>query len=343
VTRRVIRRAFRAALSRGYGYEPHEPGRNFVADGIRGYFIDYRPKITSYASNPAAVLSPVGLAQLALGWWERVVMGETGADDEFLFLCDAIVRCSENRGESLLWPYRAYVPKYDTPVPWYSSMAQGQIASVFVRAWGYTGEGRYADLARRAIRPMLEPGSENLVTLTSEGPVLEEVGPCTPPSHILNGWIYALWGVRDVSLALTDARADRLVGDTTACLVRMLPRYDVGWWSMYSLYPHPLPDLAKPFYHRLHVTQLEILHRLTGLAEFRRWADRWRSFDRPAATITAVASKIPFAVTTHIAQRREHAVPREFNAVAEDAAVVIPVDSSYETGDHAGDRSDLGA
>jgi heparosan-N-sulfate-glucuronate 5-epimerase len=305
----LIRRALQGALSRGYGYEPHEIGQKFRVSEISGYFIDYRPKIPSHIANPNESLYPADVAQLALGWWERVVLGEPGASDDFMRLCDTLEHGAESSRESVLWPYRVRVAKYSTPVPWYSGMAQGQIASVFVRAWGHTGDDRYADLALRAIRPLLQPGPECIVTMTSDGPVLEETGPCSPPSHILNGWIFALWGVRDVSVAFADVRAGRLVAETTACLARKLPQYDVGWWSKYSLYPHPLPDLAKPFYHRLHVTQLDVLHKLTGLAEFGQRAERWQSFDTRAAASTAVASKIPFAVTNHFARRREQASP----------------------------------
>jgi hypothetical protein len=87
--------------------------------------------------------------------------------------------------------------------------------------------------------------------------------------------------------------------------VRKLPQYDVGWWSKYSLYPHRLPDLAKPFYHRLHVTQLDVLYRLTGIDEFRARAARWRSFDRAPAVFTAVTSKVPFVVSNRVASRRD--------------------------------------
>jgi heparosan-N-sulfate-glucuronate 5-epimerase len=304
----LVRRAYQGAFSTGYGYEPHEAGTRFLVDGIGGYFIDYRPKIPSQAAHPEEPLYPADVAQLALGWWERIVAGELGAADEFMRLCDTLERSGEGRERALLWPYHVGVAKYGGAVPWYSGMAQGQIASVFVRAWTHTGDDRYADLAHRAIEPLLEPGPERLVTRTSDGPVLEEDGPSNPPGHILNGWIFALWGVRDVSIALADVNAGRLVEDTTACLVRKLPQYDVGWWSKYSLYPHPLPDLAKPFYHRLHVTQLDILHELTGLDEFEQRAERWRSFDTPVVAARAVLSKIPFVLADRRARRRRAAL-----------------------------------
>lgn len=297
-------RAYRGALSRGYGYEVHDRGPSIRIGEVAGYFIDYRPKIPSHAENPNEVLYAADLAQLALGWWERVVLGERGAVDEFMALCALIEGSADHEQGRLLWPYRIELPKYNLRPPWYSAMAQGQIASVFVRAWQHSRDDRHADLALRAIEPLLDPGPEGMVTMTADGPVLEET-PSSPPSHVLNGWIFALWGLQDVSTALHERRAEIMAAATTECLLQKLPTYDARWWSKYSLFPHPLPDLAKPFYHRLHITQLTLLHELTLLPEFGTWAARWRSYDRRVTAFAAVASKIPFVLTNQAVRARE--------------------------------------
>jgi hypothetical protein len=173
-------------------------------------------------------------------------------------------------------------------------MAQAQAASAFVRAHHATGKATYADLAVQAIRPLLAPGDSGLVAWGQEGPVLEEVGDSSPPSHVLNGWIFALWGLRDVAHAFDHEECAQRFELSAECLRRVLPRYDVGWWTTYSLYPHPVPDLAKPFYHRLHVTQMELMFVLTDAQEFRAAAERWREYDRRIRAAAAVASKAVF-------------------------------------------------
>ena len=125
-----------------------------------------------------------------------------------------------------------------------------------------------------------------------------------PPAHILNGWIFGLWGVRDVSVALGDARAEQLAAETTECLAASLALFDTGWWTRYSLFPHLLTDLAKPFYHRLHIVQMEVMNTVTGAPEFESAALRWRAYDRRVATVAAVASKAPFAITTRVSLRK---------------------------------------
>lgn len=296
-------RIVRGVTSSGFGYEPHEQGARFSVDSVEGYFIDYRPKIESQRGHPEEPLYAADTAHLALGWWERVLEGRAEAEAAFLGLCQTLRDQAEVAGDALLWPYRVQVPKYGRREPWYSALAQGQAASVFVRAWRQTGDETYADSALRSIAPLLRPGPTDILVETPAGPILEEYGSAETPGHILNGWIFALWGVRDVSLALGDAGAAALTEASTACLASTLPRYDTGWWSRYSLYPHAVPDLAKPFYHRLHVTQLEILHALTAVPVFRDTAVRWRSFDtRPRVALT-LASKVPFSAANAVAAR----------------------------------------
>ena len=132
------------------------------------------------------------------------------------------------------------VPKYGIVAPFASALAQGQIASLFVRAYGSTQEPAYAVTARRAIEPLLSRRTTDLVSITSAGPILEEI-PTHPRSHVLNGWISALWGILDVGLGLEDDHAGETYVRGIACLESLLDRYDTGWWTKYSLFPGRCP------------------------------------------------------------------------------------------------------
>jgi len=80
-----------------------------------------------------------------------------------------------------------------------------------------------------------------------------------------------------------------------ATLQRNLGRYDTGFWSLYEQAGTQLPMLASPFYHRLHVVQLRIMHQLTGLSIFAETADRWDEYSRSRARRTrALAYKTAF-------------------------------------------------
>jgi heparosan-N-sulfate-glucuronate 5-epimerase len=283
----------RATVGRGKGYEAQPVGERFTEAPLSGYFIDFRAKTTAGTAATPWKLSPAALAQLSLGWWERVIAGEPDVLPHFLETAELLRGASQRNGNSSLWAYEADLPKYGIRAPWYSAMAQGQIASVFARVASRTGHPADADLAISAIQPLLRPTKPCLVASTPEGPVLEEA-PSDRPSRILNGWIFALVGLRDVGEGLHDASAEHAFGEGIATLERALPLYDVGWWSRYSLYPHRLVDLAKPFYHRLHVAQLDALYRLTGIDAFAETSGRWASYDRLLPRSRALAQKATF-------------------------------------------------
>jgi hypothetical protein len=53
--------------------------------------------------------------------------------------------------------------------------------------------------------------------------------------------------------------------------------------------------MASPFYHRLHIVQLRIMQRLTGLEMFGEYAERWESYERSQIKrITALGYKSVF-------------------------------------------------
>jgi hypothetical protein len=293
--RRFAVKALQSALSVGAGYEATPPGSFVDAASPRGYYIDFTAKTRTGDAADHDALLPADLAQVALGWWERHLAGESTAD-RFLDAARSLRRHGVAADGDLLWPYDVPVAKYGLAPPWYSALAQGQAASVLVRAHALTREPELAEAARRAVAPLLPGSRSGLVAATREGPVPEEA-PSKPPSLILNGWIYALWGLWDVARGLDDDVAGAAFDASAACLRRTLQRYDLGWWSRYSLFPHRLPDLAKPFYHRLHADQLEMLNALVQHADFAAVAARWRRYDTPIHRMAVVAQKAAFAAT----------------------------------------------
>jgi hypothetical protein len=85
-----------------------------------------------------------------------------------------------------------------------------------------------------------------------------------------------------------------------ASLVAHLPSYETGrGWSTYDRYPHPIANIASPFYHRLHVTMLRSMSRIapqpTQAATLDETAARWeQALARPLTRATAVARKVGF-------------------------------------------------
>jgi hypothetical protein len=134
------------------------------------------------------------------------------------------------------------------------------------------------------------------VTFTDEhGDLWFEEYIVSPPTHILNGFMWAAWGVYDYFLSSGDATARTLFQQAVQTLLKNLERYDLGFWSLYEQSGTRLKMVASPFYHQLHIVQLRVMHRLTGESQFARFADRWESYGRSRAKrIRALCYKSAF-------------------------------------------------
>lgn len=250
----------------------------------------YLERITADPRNT----NPVDVIQLALGTLQL-------RDPEQLPLVVAVVDWLERYTvESGLLPYR-FPMRHTFPLdaPWYSSLAQGEAASLLVRAAQILGRAQLFELADRVAGPLLDPESPLVVT-TPQGPVLEEY-PTAPPSLVLNGWITSLFGLSDLASAprrgtATSRQAAAAFDAGTVTLAARLHLYrTLLGWSRYDLYPHPLTNTASLAYHRLHIDQLRALYSLTRVEAFATTADDWeRSLASPPALFVGLTRKVAF-------------------------------------------------
>lgn len=94
---------------------------------------------------------------------------------------------------------------------------------------------------------------------------------------------------------MNDEGASRLFAEGARTVADNLERYDTGYWSLYELSPTRLPMLASPFYHQLHIVQLQVMHTLTGESRFLDYARRWEGYERhPFKRRRALLQKILF-------------------------------------------------
>ncbi len=237
--------------------------------------LDYHGKI-GQQYNPIAI-AQWGLANYNL--WRR--SEEADARRKFLnaadWLCERLERNSQGLhvwNHNFDWEYRRTLK-----APWYSGLAQGQGISLLVRAHAETGERKYLNAAVLAFRSFLADVKDGGVRFRDEdGNLWFEEYVVSPPTHILNGFIWAAWGVYDYFLATGSREAMGLFGAAVKTLQENLHRYDLGFRSMYELSGTWLPMIASPFYHRLHVTQLRIMQRITSESVFGDYAGRWEAY-----------------------------------------------------------------
>jgi hypothetical protein len=172
------------------------------------------------------------------------------------------------------WPYRQLLK-----APWYSGLAQGSGLSLLVRVAQATGDSTFTESAHRAFESFQRPVSGGGVLVEDDrGHVWIEEYLVDPPSHILNGFIWALWGVHDYARWTGNLEAENLWKSCLRTLEARLGDFDTGWWSLYEAPAGAPRMLASRYYHTLHITQLRVLHRLSGLETFEARADRFERY-----------------------------------------------------------------
>jgi heparosan-N-sulfate-glucuronate 5-epimerase len=279
----------------GSHFEPGAPPR--------GYYIDFSVKNESPAWPPYWIEDRVrqfGVtnAQWGLGAFERYVAGHgekwlVGARN----CADYIVANLEHGGpRDGAWLHLVPMPHtFPLDPPWVSAMAQGEIASLLTRIHLETGEDRYAEAALRATKTLWLPSTEGGTQAEVDGHQVLEEYPTAIPSAVLNGWIFAIWGLYDVAVGLRDVEARELFESTTDSLAALIDRYDNGYWSCYDLYPRRLRNLASPSYHLLHIRQLTALNLLAPRPSITAAIARFETYRAHAVNRRrAMAEKIVF-------------------------------------------------
>ena len=226
--------------------------------------------------------NPIAIAQYGLGnynLWRRT--NDPARKQKFLEIADWLCAHLEPNAQGVdVWNHHFNWEYRDTlRAPWYSALAQGQGISLLVRAHQETGDSRYLDAAKQALVSFERPIAEGGVAFTDKsGDLWFEEYIVSPPTHILNGFIWALWGMHDYWLATRDSSSRDLFDRGARTLLHNLDRYDLGFWSLYEQSGTRLPMVASSFYHRLHLVQLRVMHRLTGEKLFATTADRWEHY-----------------------------------------------------------------
>jgi len=286
--------------------------------GLRGYYIDFSVKAEA-PEWPPKWLGGVGgqfhvaPVQWGLGALERYFKGDgerwrAAAIDAGDYLIGEQIHGGARDGAWLHWVPMPHT--YGIDPPWSSAIAQGEAASLLVRLHLETGEERFADAATRALRPMLTPvEAGGALADVNDLPFFEEY-PTRPPSLVLNGAIFALWGFHDVAEGLGDSETLAWYESGIQGLSSVLERYDTGYWSRYDLYPHPVANIASSAYHLLHINQLSVLGRLTPRPQFDKIRLRFEGYrESRALRSKALGRKIAFRIMTPRNSLLAHRLP----------------------------------
>ena len=247
-----------------------------------GYYDDKGIPMLDYHGNVGLQYNPIAIAQYGLGnynLYHRV--GEESRKSKFLNVANWLVQNLEETSHGTKVWYHHFDWEYRDKLnaPWHSALAQGQGLSLLVRAHRETDNDRYLTAASEAFDTFKIDMKDGGVACTDkEGNLWFEEAIVYPPTHILNGFIWASWGVYDYYLHTGDHDADRLFYDAIRTLRENLCHFDAGFWSLYEQSGTRMKMFASPFYHNLHIIQLQVMHKLTGEPIFKQFADRWDTY-----------------------------------------------------------------
>ena len=91
---------------------------------------------------------------------------------------------------------------------------------------------------------------------------------------ILNGWIFSIWGIMDYYKFFEYPDVKKILNQTLDTLEKELPKFDIGYWSRYE----DGVRISSPFYHALHIAQLNVMYDLTGKYVYKEYADRFLKY-----------------------------------------------------------------
>ena len=191
------------------------------------------------------------------------------------------------RGTCLVMPHLEPLEGYDEhELGWPSSMVQGWMLSIFMRAHQLVPDAGWLDAARLALRIFdVDVAKGGLRHEPEPGWVVFEMYPIAGQCRqVLNGFLSSLFGLHEMARAAQDANALRLFEQGLATLLHpeFLPSYDTGHISLYDL---ASPRTATPscvFYTWVHARQLAALSLITGEPNLMEWALRFRQYGRDA-------------------------------------------------------------
>jgi hypothetical protein len=182
-------------------------------------------------------------------------------------LSAALLARAVSSGPALLWEYE--FPFASGRPPWTSGMAQAVLAQALARAAALLDDGSLRYAARRAYAAVAH--------------LLSPSAPAKPwialysfdRAPVLNAQLQTAISLREYGELSGSAAVREFAEGLTAAAKTLLPRFDTGYWSLYSLHGGDSPlD-----YHEYVIGLLRRLTGLTGDTTWRETADRFAAYE----------------------------------------------------------------
>jgi len=242
----------------------------------------------SHKSNAKVTITDVqSITVHGKGMIDNITLSRHARTEFFMAAADWFVHHQDNNGGWPITVKRKILDSVEINPGWYSAMAQGQGMSLLTRAYYYTNNITYLNTALKATRVFKRASEDNGVraTFMDKYHWYEEY-PTTPSLYVLNGFIYSLIGLYDLTLAAPEGQkgeAEELFKDGMKSLKDMLLMFDAGSGTFYDLRHISMrapPNLARWDYHTLHVSLLMFLSGIDDDPIFKETSERWAGYTK---------------------------------------------------------------
>ncbi|MFT4680397.1 MAG: heparosan-N-sulfate-glucuronate 5-epimerase [Granulosicoccus sp.] len=259
----------------------HSPkGQAITRDSANIFVMDYA-KAAMLGVRSAKAYNPIVIAHHSMRSWQKYVAGDKGQLPIFIDNANWLV---DNQTGEGTWQIHHVVTKGTgkTEPPWISGLSQGLGISVLTKAFLETKDSVYLQVAERALKPFTKTLENDGLLFEREGTFSFEEYPMGEYSPgVLNGHLYALFGLYDLNDFTEDSMVDSLITIGEDFMFQHVNAFDADFWSYYSMQRNRKFSnhyhLSSPWYQMLHVAQMKALYRETGIEEFRIMADKFEN------------------------------------------------------------------
>lgn len=220
--------------------------------------------------------NPVHIAWHGLVCLERELRGlDPSGREAFLRQAAWLAEHAQRRPDgAVVWPLNLELVEGGCVLkpPWISSMVQGLAISVLVRAHRLTRRPELLELCLAATKVFEQQVEDGGVRTLERGHALYEEYPCYPLPRVLDGFLFSLLGLYDLSVETGNPAVSKLFTDGMGGLTHMLEFWNYrDRWSWYGKREYLCPT----HYHKLNAALLATLARLSSDPVLRARAEAW--------------------------------------------------------------------
>lgn len=254
-----------------------DEGKCYSKTKVAGYYNNLTEKITrfgkpgnelpmTHVAKNMTIHFCIEIFQYGLAAYDLYLLTkESQYLNKFKVCVDWAINNQDDKGRWATFPYK-------NPNQLYSAMAQGEALSLLTRAYQVWGDKKYKTAAEKAKRFMLLPVDEGGTTVYRDNKIY--LYEYVHEDQVLNGWIFSAWGIYDYAKCFNDKEAWSQWNNTINAMAEKLWMYDKKIWSSYT----DGKKWANPFYHKLHICQLRVMHDLTGIEIFNIYANKFQQY-----------------------------------------------------------------